>query len=89
MLEIFNPNKYDELVSWNELDIGDFYIHIHSKKFSVKTGRWSYFTIDDRSYHHRPTLLQEHDYKNFVRCSFRITCHADLDEMMKEWRKQF
>ena len=89
MTQIYDEHQYYELVSWSELDIGDIYIHIHNKDFSVKTGPQSYFTFDNRSFHYWPKLLQEHDYKNFVKCSFWICCSADLEEKLKEWRKQF
>lgn len=78
-----------KLLSWSELDIGDFYYHIHSRNFNIKTGKQSYFTIDDDSYHYWPKMLQENDYKNFVKCSFRILCNCDINEMLREWRKQF
>lgn len=88
-ISISKSNHDFKLKSWSELDIGDFYLHIHSKKFNVKTGRNSYFNIDDRSYHTRSKLLQESDYKNFVKCSFKVSCFADIDKLLYEWREQF
>ena len=89
MINIHYSNPDFKLISWNDLNIGDFYLHIHSKTFNIKTGRQSYFTIDDRSYHYWPKLLQESPYKNFVKCSYKVECLADFDELLKEWRNQF
>lgn len=50
-----------DLLTWNELRIGDLYFHIHSHKFYIKTGRHSYFNISDHTNHLVPKLLQEAD----------------------------
>ena len=64
-----------ELLTWNELRIGDLYFHIHSKDFNIKTGNHSYFNISEHTYHTVSKLLQEGDdkYKNFIRCSFVLS----------------
>ena len=89
MIGIHQDFSNYELVSWSELNIGDFYLHIHSRDFNIKTGKQSYFTIDECSYHYWPKMLQEHDYKNFVKCSFRVVCDCDIDDLLRVWRKQF
>ena len=80
ILKFFDTQRPCELCSWNDLMEGDVFYHIHLKEFNIKTGKHTYFTFDDRTYHHWPKLIQDkgYDNKNFVRCKYSIS--ADIDE---------
>ena len=62
------------LLTWNELRIGDIYYHVHSEDFNIKTGNNSYFDISDHEFHTWPKLLQESHDKNhcFIRASYEM-----------------
>ena len=80
-----------ELLTWNELRIGDLYYHIHCKEFMLKTGAHSYFNISEHTYHTVSKLLQTGDdkYKNFIRCSFILSvnvCKKVVPDSRDGWR---
>ena len=78
----FKEKREPELLSWNQLDIGDIYYHIHNHTIAVKTGSKSFFNFTDKAYHHWPKYLNEsHDkeaYKNFIRCSYALEVNYDV-----------
>lgn len=83
-------SNYD-LLTWNELRIGDLYLHIHSHDFMLKTGKHSYFNISDHTNHYIPKYLQEGDnkYKNFIRCSYVLSvnvCKYVVPDIKDGWR---
>ena len=89
MINLTYSNHDLDIKSWDELGIGDVYLHIHTKEFCIKTGKQSYFSLDEHSYHYWSKMLQESNYKNFIKCSYKVSCFKDIDQLLKEWRSQF
>ena len=75
-------NSDNHLVSWNEMQIGTIYYHIHSHYYAIKTGNQSFFDLTHNRASKRSKLLQEGNggnFKNFVECAYRIqTSGGDL-----------
>ena len=78
----FKEKREPELVSWNQLDIGDVYYHIHTHAIGVKTSTNSFYYFSDKSNHHWPKYLTESHakdgYKNFIRCSYTMEVNYDV-----------
>lgn len=55
-----------ELLSWDELKIGDVYYHTCTKKVNIKTSKNSYVSFYDKKYHTRSKLLQGSRSKVFI-----------------------
>ena len=77
----FNEKREPEIVTWNQLDIGDIYYHRHTHDIGVKTGANTFYYFTDKSYHHWPRYLIEahkEEYKNFIRCSYALEVNYDV-----------
>ena len=78
----FNEKREPEIVTWNQLDIGDIYYHRHTHAIAVKTSSNSFFNFTDKSNHHWNKDLRElhanGGYKNFIRCGYALEVKYDV-----------
>lgn len=61
----YTPDRKD-LLSWDELKIGDVYYHTFAKTINMKTSKNSYVSFSDKKYHTRSKLLQGSRSKVYI-----------------------
>lgn len=79
----FKDKRAFELVSWNDLDIGDIFYHVWLHKTGLKLSKNYFYYFDDKSFSHWSKLNQEghkKGYKNFMRCTYTL----EVDNGQKE-----
>ena len=62
----FNYNRrIATCLTWDQLDIGDYFYHRNTHNICIKTAPKAYFCFNDKSYHTRSKLLSGGKYPNF------------------------
>ena len=71
--QTYKPDTH-EVLSWEELKIGDVYYHLFVKTVNMKTSKNYYISFGDKKYHTRSKLLQASTSKVYclVNAEFRF-----------------